>query len=109
LIPVVPGPPKSPSLSEQLATTPLSGANADYLEALYEQYLADPAGVDPDWRRYFDALPTGPAQERAHGPIIAAVAARTQAGPAPAASSGAASEKQAAVSRLCRSMATAVT
>ena len=107
----MPGPPNSPSLSEQLATTPLSGANADYVEALYEQYLGDPTRVDPEWRRYFDALPGAGAQERAHGPIIAAVAARTQAGPAPAqaasssgtapaGSGGAASEKQAAVSRL---------
>ena len=92
-----------PSLLEQLAASPLSGANAGYVESLYEQYLLDPASIDALWRRYFDALPRGAAGERAHGPIIAAVAARTQA--QPAAASGAApanvaSEKQAAVSRL---------
>ena len=92
-----------PSLLEQLASTPLSGANASYVEALYEQYLRDPASVDAAWRSYFDALPSGDGPERAHSPVIAAVAARTQAGrlaaasPAPA---GVASEKQAAVSRL---------
>ena len=47
-----------PSLLEQLASTPLSGANASYVEALYEQYLRDPASVDAAWRSYFDALPS---------------------------------------------------
>jgi 2-oxoglutarate dehydrogenase E1 component len=92
-----------PSLLEQLASTPLSGANASYVEALYEQYLRDPASVDAAWRSYFDALPSGGGPERAHSPVIAAVAARTQAGPLAAASpapAGVASEKQAAVSRL---------
>jgi 2-oxoglutarate dehydrogenase E1 component len=92
-----------PSLREQLASTPLSGANASYVEALYEHYLRDPASVDTAWREYFDALP-GARGERAHAPVIAAVAARTQAAPAMAVASGApsaaASEKQAAVSRL---------
>jgi 2-oxoglutarate dehydrogenase E1 component len=92
-----------PSLREQLASTPLSGANASYVEGLYEQYLRDPASVDTAWREYFDALP-GARGERAHAPVIAAVAARTQAAPAMAVASGApsaaASEKQAAVSRL---------
>jgi 2-oxoglutarate dehydrogenase E1 component len=92
-----------PSLLEQLASTPLSGANASYVEALYEQYLRDPASVDAAWRSYFDALPSRGGPERAHSPVIAAVAARTQAGPLAAASpapAGVASEKQAAVSRL---------
>ena len=91
-----------PSLPELLASTPLSGANATYVEALYEQYLQNPDRIDPVWRAYFDALPPSSAPEQAHGPVIASVAARTQAGmanaaPAPAV---AASVKQAAVSRL---------
>ena len=32
----------APSLRELLASTPLSGGNAPYVEALYEQFLADP-------------------------------------------------------------------
>ena len=32
------------SLAELLAGTPLSGANAPYVEALYEQYLGNPDG-----------------------------------------------------------------
>ena len=30
------------SLRELLASTPLSGGNAPYVEALYEQFLTDP-------------------------------------------------------------------
>jgi len=92
------------SLLEQLASTPLSGGNASYVEALYEQYLHDPGSVDAGWRSFFDALPSTGRPERAHTPVIAAVQARTQAPCLPAASAapagGAASEKQAAVSRL---------
>ncbi len=89
-----------PSLLEQLASTPLSGANASYVEALYEQYLRDPASIDAAWRGYFDALP-GNRAERPHSPVIAAVAARTQAvSAAPGAAPSGANEKQAAVSRL---------
>ena len=54
------------SLREQLAGTPLSGANAPYVEGLYEQYLQNPASVETAWRSYFDALPALPAAERAH-------------------------------------------
>ena len=31
----------------------LSGASADYLELLYEDYLADPLSVSEDWQQYF--------------------------------------------------------
>src|SRR5579872_6987053 len=45
------------SVSEQLAGTPLLAASADYLEALYEQYLRRPDSVDPAWRAYFSSVP----------------------------------------------------
>ncbi|MGB7931143.1 MAG: 2-oxoglutarate dehydrogenase E1 component [Gammaproteobacteria bacterium] len=35
----------------------LGGGNVAYLEALYEAWLQDPAGIEPRWRYYFDALP----------------------------------------------------
>src|ERR1700683_714832 len=92
-----------PSLPELLASTPLSGANAPYVEALYEQYLRSPDGVDPAWRRYFDTLSPAAAAEQAHSAIIAAVAARTKAGRGSASvtpTAADAGEKQAAVSRL---------
>ncbi len=82
----------------------LSGANAAYVEALYEQYLQNPNAVEPKWREFFAALGPATAGERAHTPIVAAIAARVQApalpGGAAAPQTDVASEKQAAVSRL---------
>ncbi len=46
----------SNSLKEQYAQTPLFGGNAGAVEALYEQYLSDPAAVPPQWQRYFETL-----------------------------------------------------
>jgi 2-oxoglutarate dehydrogenase E1 component len=64
--------------SEQLETTPLFGSNADYVEALYEQFLADPASVDQRWREYFASLPSGPRLDHAHRSIQAAIAERAR-------------------------------
>jgi 2-oxoglutarate dehydrogenase E1 component len=36
------------------------GANAGYVQALYEQYLEDPASVDAETRAYFDAVAAQP-------------------------------------------------
>lgn len=41
------------SLADRLASTPLFGGNAPYVEALYESFLEDPASVPEAWRRYF--------------------------------------------------------
>ena len=38
------------------ATSFLSGTNAAFLEALYSQYIANPASVDDAWRAYFAGL-----------------------------------------------------
>ncbi|MCP2015099.1 2-oxoglutarate dehydrogenase E1 component [Deinococcus sp. HSC-46F16] len=48
--------------------TIMSGANAAFIEGLYEAYLADPASVDPAWRDYFDEV-RGGARETAHSPV----------------------------------------
>jgi 2-oxoglutarate dehydrogenase E1 component len=89
----------------QYDTSHLQGANATYVEWLYEQYLAEPGSVPPQWRQYFSTLsPTG--AEIPHGPIVQAVAERlrqrasTGTARAPAAEAAPAIEKQAAVSRL---------
>lgn len=37
----------------------LSGANAEYVEALYESYLEDPASVPDQWSVFFAELPAG--------------------------------------------------
>jgi len=87
-----------------LEPTPLYGGNADYLDALYEQYLRDPGSVEEAWRHYFSQLSPATAAERAHGPIRAAIAERARAPrAAQVAREGGAdggNARQAAVSRL---------
>ncbi len=43
-------------LKNALATSYLSGGNMAYVDALYEDYLADPNSVSKDWKTIFDAL-----------------------------------------------------
>ena len=91
--------------SEQLASTPLYGSNADYVESLYEQFLSDPSAVSPAWREYFSRMPRPTAPEPSHRAIQDAIAARAQVarqvgGAVAAALDGDASAKQGAVSRL---------
>ena len=64
--------------SEQLATSPLYGSNADYIESLYTQYLADPSAVTPAWREYFAVMPRPAALEASHRAIQDAIAVRAQ-------------------------------
>jgi 2-oxoglutarate dehydrogenase E1 component len=107
----VPTPRPEPSVmtklfNRQLRSSSLHGANAPYVEALYEDYLRDPGSVPASWRRYFSSL-GGDSTDVAHQPIVQAVGKRLQgraAGRGAAESAplagGEASEKQAAVSRL---------
>ncbi len=92
----------SQSLADQLATTALSGGNADFIEDLYEQFLKDPSAVDPTWAAYFGQLKG--AADIAHGPIRERLTARLKLPPArggaPGGESDGASAKQGAVSRL---------
>ena len=94
------------SRGEQLATSALYGGNADYVESLFEQFLADPASVDPRWREYFAALPRPVGPEPSHRGIQTAIAQRArtarEAGGAvvPVAGDADLSAKQGAVSRL---------
>ncbi len=46
----------SESLQEQYASTPLFGANASAVEAIYERFLGDPESVPDGWRDYFASL-----------------------------------------------------
>ncbi len=43
-------------MKQMLGNSYLFGANAPFIEALYEAYLKDPASVEPRWRAYFDEL-----------------------------------------------------
>jgi 2-oxoglutarate dehydrogenase E1 component len=99
----------SESLADQLATSALHGGNADFIESLYEKFLKDPRSVDPGWAQYFAALKPSCAPEADPRPVRERWPAERPAGQAsnPAgggrtatADTGAASAKQAAVSRL---------
>ncbi len=52
------------------STSTLFGANAPFIEELYERYLADPRDVPAEWRGYFDEL-RGDAADVAHAPVVA--------------------------------------
>ena len=57
-----------------LEPTPLYGGNAEFLDALYEQYLRDPGSVAERWRDFFAQL--GPRSgEPLHAALRAAEAA----------------------------------
>ena len=45
--------------TEMLGNSYLFGANAPFIEALYDRYLEDPNAVEPRWRAYFDELQRG--------------------------------------------------
>ncbi len=47
---------KKKSLQEIWNNSVLTGVNASFLEALYEQFLANPTEVTPHWRTYFERL-----------------------------------------------------
>ncbi len=100
----------APSLRELLASTPLSGGNAPYVEALYEQFLADPQSVEPAWRDYFQRLQDGlklrdgAGAEQIHSTVQAGIVQRAgkprMAAGSPGTLSADAAAKQGAVSRL---------
>jgi len=48
----------------------LSGGNAAFIEALYENYLSDPASVAPEWKRYFDTFKGREAGDVPHSEAI---------------------------------------
>ncbi|HZQ61203.1 MAG TPA: 2-oxoglutarate dehydrogenase E1 component [Casimicrobiaceae bacterium] len=57
------------TMQELESTSTLFGGNVPFIEAQYEQYLADPASVTDDWRSYFDSLRGGVA-DVSHAPVI---------------------------------------
>ncbi len=89
-------------MKQMLSNSYLFGANAPFIEELYEEFLANPASIDPAWRDYFDKLGTLPGAgnytgpDVAHGPIIVSFAERAKQGLLkPASQAGAvAAEKQ---------------
>ena len=64
----------------------LNSSNADYLEALYQRYQADPASVDPEWAAFFRGFDYGylRAEEEEEGEGSTAAAAPAGRPPEPA-------------------------
>ena len=96
----------SKSHKEQLASTPLFGANSSAVESLYEQYLERPDSVPTGWREYFAEMGDS-GSEIPHSPIRDQLLQESREGRKPGRvvrrASGKAStsgEKQAAVARL---------
>lgn len=59
-------------MKEQISLSYLYGANASYIEELYESYLKDPNSVDAYWKTYFDKvaqLPGNVAKDIPQRPI----------------------------------------
>ncbi|MEN8213413.1 MAG: 2-oxoglutarate dehydrogenase E1 component [Pseudomonadota bacterium] len=93
------------SLLEKLRqTSPLSGANAAYIEQLYEEFLRNPDSIDPGWRERFAALSgDSTATDTPHSAIRRQLTAQARAATADAPCkklSPDAAEKQTAVLRL---------
>jgi 2-oxoglutarate dehydrogenase E1 component len=62
---------QSRSIKAWWDTSQLAGANAAYLEQLYETYLDHPQTIDSRWRQFFDSLPRvdGVLRDVSHTPI----------------------------------------
>lgn len=93
-------------MKQMLANSYLYGANAPFIEDLYETYLSNPGAVTPAWRDYFDKLQNLPgagnaaALDVAHGPIIASFAQRAKQGSLHAGAAPAADARQVKVLQL---------
>ncbi|MGQ0501358.1 MAG: 2-oxoglutarate dehydrogenase E1 component [Panacagrimonas sp.] len=94
-----------------ITSSAISGGNAAFVEARYEQFLEDPESVDPSWRAYFRNIQDQNApREIAHSDVVArfeAMAKERRPGTVVVAESNPgsaldarAAEKQAAVLRL---------
>ena len=62
------------NLLKHFAQSSQLGANAAYIEDLYEQYLVDPESVGAKWRAYFDGFKGREAGDLPHSPAIASIA-----------------------------------
>ena len=56
-------------LQQMQTSSALSGANADYIEMLYEQYLKDANSVPSEWQTYFSSLATTKQGDISHAAI----------------------------------------
>jgi 2-oxoglutarate dehydrogenase E1 component len=90
------------SLLKQFAQSSQLGANAGYIEDLYEQYLVDPDSVPAKWKAYFDGFKGREAGDVPHSAVIHGIALagrRAARGVAPA-GSDAGDDRDRAVGKL---------
>jgi len=92
-------------IREFFDSSQLAGGNADYVEQMYEYWLADPSSVSAEWNTYFKAFKGREAGDTPHSAAISRIEAaqrqrRTAAAPAVSAGNDAHARKQAGVIRL---------
>ncbi len=61
------------SMQDWWRSSQVSGANADYIEGLYETWLTEPNQLPGDWRAFFETLPRVPGtvtQDVPHRPVV---------------------------------------
>ena len=61
------------SLIDELTQSSQLGANAAWIENLYEQYLLSPDSVDPSWKQYFKNIQGENTGDTPHSTIISAI------------------------------------
>jgi 2-oxoglutarate dehydrogenase E1 component len=85
-------------MKQMLGNSYLFGANAPFIEELYESYLENPASITDVWRNYFDRLQdvpgAGVGRDVAHAPVVASFAQRAKLGTLRAAPAGGATDKK---------------
>ena len=90
------------SLLKQFSQSSQLGANAAFVEDLYEQYLVSPDSVDPKWKAYFDGFKGREAGDIPHSAVIdqIAEAGRLAARGVVAMAAGAGDERERHIGRL---------
>ncbi|MCO5054031.1 2-oxoglutarate dehydrogenase E1 component [Thermomonas sp.] len=88
------------SLLKQFAQTSQLVSNGTYIEDLYEQYLAAPDSVGPDWKRYFDGLHGREAGDVPHSAIIERITEAARQAARGVVATGAGDERERHVGRL---------
>ncbi|MDQ5849269.1 MAG: 2-oxoglutarate dehydrogenase E1 component [Pseudomonadota bacterium] len=70
-------------MKDFLENSYLFGANAPFIEDLYERYLVHPQSVPEQWREYFDrmqVLPGSATKDVAHAPVVESFVQRAKSG-----------------------------
>ncbi|AHX12811.1 2-oxoglutarate dehydrogenase [Dyella jiangningensis] len=62
-------------IREFFESSQLAGGNADYVEQLYESWLADPSSVDATWGKYFETFKGRESGDVPHSAAIARIEA----------------------------------